>query len=101
MQLFETVNEMAIPNMLSLYKQRQSTSNENKNETETNDNRPILWLEMPYIAIGTKGEQLLRGFKNKLLLNVQIKTRIATTKLNLFTNIKDKVPKTKQIQCYL
>ena len=99
MQLFETVNEMAIPNMLSLYKQRQSTSNENKNETETNDNRPILWLEMPYI--GTKGEQLLRGFKNKLLLNVQIKTRIATTKLNLFTNIKDKVPKTKQIQCYL
>ena len=50
---------------------------------------------MPYI--GTKGEQLLRGFKKKLLrclnLNVQIKTRIATTKLNLFTNTKDKVPK--------
>ena len=49
---------------------------------------------MPYI--GTKGEQLLRGFKKKLLrclnVNVQIKTRI-TTKLNLFTNTKDKVPK--------
>ena len=48
------------------------------NETETNDNRPILWLEMPYI--GTRGEQLLRGFKKKLLrclnVNVQIKTRI-------------------------
>ena len=47
--------------------------------------------------IGTKGEQLLRGFKKKLLrclnVNVQIKTRIATTKLNLFTNTKDKVPK--------
>ena len=43
----------------------QSTSNENNNETETNDNRPILWSEMPYI--GTKGEQLPRGFKKKLL----------------------------------
>ena len=64
-------------------------------ETETNDNRSILWLEMPYI--GTKGEQLLRSFKKKLLrclnVNVQIKTRITTTKLNLFTNTKDKVPK--------
>ena len=60
--------------------------------SETNDNRPILWLEMPYI--GTRGEQLLRGFKKKLLrclnVNVQIKTRITTTKLNLFTNTKDK-----------
>ena len=50
---------------------------------------------MPYI--GTKGEQLLRGFKKKLLrclnVNVQIKTRITTTKLNLFSNTKDKVPK--------
>ena len=52
---------------------------------------------MPYI--GTRGEQLLRGFKKKLLrclnvnVNVQIKTRITTTKLNLFTNAKDKVPK--------
>ena len=66
--------------------------NEDNNETETNENRPILWLEMPYI--GTRGEQLLRGFKKKLLrclnVNVQIKTRITTTKLNLFTNTKDK-----------
>ena len=50
---------------------------------------------MPYI--GTKGEQLLRSFIKKLLhclnVNVQIKTRIATAKLNLFTNTKDKVPK--------
>ena len=81
--------------LIKRFKQPQSTSNENNNETETNDNRPILWLEMPYI--GTKGEQLPRGFKKKLLrclnVNVQIKTRIATTKLNLFTNTKDKVPK--------
>ena len=50
---------------------------------------------MPYI--GTKGEQLLRNFKKKLLrclnVNVQINTRIATTKLNLLANTKDKVPK--------
>ena len=50
---------------------------------------------MPYIGI--RGEQLLRGFKKKLSrclnVNVQIKTRITTTKLNLFTNTKDKVPK--------
>ena len=69
----------------------QSKSNE-KNETQTNDNRPISWLEMPYI--GTKGEQLLRGFKKKLLrclnVNVQIKTRITTTKLNLLTNHSQK-----------
>ena len=81
--------------LIKRFKQHQSTSNEDNNETETNDNRPILWLEMPYI--GTKGEQLLRGFKKKLLrclnINVQIKTRITTTKLNLFTNTKDKVPK--------
>ena len=43
---------------------------------------------MPYI--GTKGEQLLRGFKKKLLRCLNIKTRITTTKLNLFTNTKDK-----------
>ena len=50
---------------------------------------------MPYI--GTKGEQLLRNFKKKLLrclnVKVQINTRIATTKLNLLANTKDKVPK--------
>ena len=81
--------------LIKRFKQHQSTSNENNNETETNANRPILSLEMPYI--GTKGEQLLCGFKKKFLrclnVNVQIKTRIATTKLNLFTNTKDKVPK--------
>ena len=77
--------------LIKRFKQHQSTSNEDNNKTETNDNRPILWLEMPYI--GTRGEQLLRGFKKKLLrclnVNVQIKTRITTTKLNLFTNTKD------------
>ena len=43
------------------------------------------------LYIGTKGEQLLRSFKKKLLrclnVNVQIKTRIATTKLNLFIEL--------------
>ena len=52
-------------------------------------------LEMPYI--GTKGEQLLRGLKRKLLrclnVNVLIRTRITTTKLDMLTNAKDKVPK--------
>ena len=37
--------------LIKRFKQHQSTSNENNNETETNDNRPILWLEMPYIYI--------------------------------------------------
>ncbi len=50
---------------------------------------------MPYI--GTKGEQLLRGLKRKLLrclnVNVLIRTRITTTKLDMLTNAKDKVPK--------
>ena len=78
--------------LIKRFKKHQSTSNEDNNETETNDNRPILWLEMPYI--GTRGEQLLRGFKKKLLrclnVNVQIKTRITTTKLILFSNTKIK-----------
>ena len=52
-----------VPLLLKRFKQHQSTNNEDNNETETNDNRPILWLEMPYI--GTRGEQLLRGFKKK------------------------------------
>ena len=51
---------------------------------------------MPYI--GTKGEQLLRALKKKLLrclniTNLQVKTRVSTTKLNFYTNAKDKVPK--------
>ena len=58
----------------------------------------MLWLEMPYIR--TKGEQLLRALKKKLLrclnitnVNLQVKTRVSTTKLNFYTNAKDKVPK--------
>ena len=50
---------------------------------------------MPFI--GTKGEQPLRGLKRKLLrclnVNVLIRTRITTTKLDMLTNAKDKVPK--------
>ena len=60
-----------------------------------NSTRSTLWLEMPYI--GTKGEQLLRARKKKLLrclniTNLQVKTRVSTTKLNFYTNAKDKVP---------
>ena len=47
-------------------------------------------------CISTKGGQLLRGFKKKLSrclnVNVQIKTMITKTKLNLFTNTKTKFP---------
>ena len=51
---------------------------------------------MPYI--GQKGEQILCGLKKKLsrclnITNVQIGTRVTTTKLNIFTNLKDKVSK--------
>ena len=68
----------------------------NNNLTETNVSKPTLRFEMPYI--GQKGEQLLRGLKKKLsrclkITNVQIRTRVTTTKLNIFTNVKDKVPK--------
>ena len=68
----------------------------NNNSTEANVSKPTLWFEMPYI--GQKGEQLLRGLKKKLsrclkIANVQIRTRVTTTKLNIFTNVKDKVPK--------
>ena len=69
---------------------------DNDNLTETNVSKPTLWFEMPYIC--QKGEQLLRGLKKKLsrclkITNVQIRTRVTTTKLNIFTNVKDKVPK--------
>ena len=55
-----------------------------------------LRFEMPYI--GHKGEQLLRGLKKKLkrclnISDVRIVTRTTTTKLNMFTNVKDKIPK--------
>ena len=61
-----------------------------------NDTRPTLWLKMPYI--GTKGEQLQRTLKKKLLrclniTNLQIKTKVSTTKLTFYTNAKDKVSK--------
>jgi hypothetical protein len=75
---------------------QNTTNDQDNNTTESNETRPTLWPEMPYI--GTKGEQLLRALKRKLLrclniTNVQIRTRVTTTKLNLFTNAKDKVPK--------
>ncbi len=78
------------------FKQHHPTDNqENNNGTDTNTNVPTLWLKMPYI--GTKGEQLLRGLKRKLLrclnVNVLIRTRITTTELDMLTNAKDKVPK--------
>ena len=51
---------------------------------------------MPYI--GHKGEQLLRALTKKLkryltISNVRIVTRTTTTKLNMFTNVKDKTLK--------
>jgi cytochrome c-type biogenesis protein CcmH/NrfF len=92
---------MGILNALSFHshikRSNQNTTNDqDNNTTESNETRPTLWLEMPYI--GTKGEQLLRALKRKLLrclniTNVQIRTRVTTTKLNLFTNAKDKAPK--------
>ena len=64
----------------------------NDNNTTTS----TLWFEMPYI--GHKGEQLSRGLKKKLkrclnISDVRIVTRTTTTKLNMFTNVKDKTPK--------
>ena len=64
--------------------------------TDKNLTTPTLWFEMPYI--GQKGEQLLHGLKNKLkhcfnISNVRIVRRTTTTKLNMFTNMKDKTPK--------
>jgi hypothetical protein len=90
---------MGILNVVFLLIKRfnqNTTSDQDNNTTESNETRPTLLLEMPYI--GTKGEHLLRALKRKLLrclniTNVQIRTRVTTTKLNLFTNAKDKVPK--------
>ena len=61
-----------------------------------NNTKPTFCLEMPYI--GTKGEQLLRALKKKLLRclnisNLQVKTRVSTTKLNTFI----RTPKTKYL----
>ena len=77
---------------------RKATNEIDNNTTEMNDSRRTLWLEMPYI--GTKGEQLLRALKKKLsrclnITNFPIKTRVSTTKLDFYTNAKDKVPKQK------
>ena len=85
--------------MSSLIKRFRQHHDTNNDTNETNDNNtttPTLWLEMPYI--GHKGEQLLRGLKKKLkrclnISDVRIVTRTTTTKLNMFTNMKDKTPK--------
>jgi hypothetical protein len=88
--------KQVVSSLMKRFKQRLPTDNQdNNNGTDITTNVPTLWLEMPYI--GTKGEQLLRGLKRKLLrclnVNVLIRTRITTTKLDMLTNAKDKVPK--------
>ena len=57
------------------------------------------------LYIGRKGKQLLRGRKYKLkrclhFSDVQIVTRTTTTKLNMFTNVKDKGPEENKSNVY-
>ena len=88
--------KQVISALIKRYRQHRDTNNDTDETTDNNQTAPTLWFEMPYI--GQKGEQLLRGLKNKLkrclnIPNVRIVTRTATTKLNMFTNVKDKTPK--------
>ena len=81
--------------LIKRFRQHHDTNNDTDETTDNNQTAPTLWLEMPYS--GQKGEQLLRGLKNKLkrclnIPKVQIVTRTTTTKLNMFTNVKDKTP---------
>ena len=82
--------------LIKRFRQHHDTNNDTDETTDNNQAAPTLWFEMSYI--GEKGEQLLRGLKNKLkrclnIPNVQIVTRTTTTKVNMFTNVKDKTPK--------
>ena len=82
--------------LIKRFKQQHETNNDIDETTGNNQNTPTLWFEMPYI--GQKGEQLLRGLKSKLkrclnISDIRIVTRTTTTKLNMFTNVKDKTPK--------
>ena len=70
--------EHIVSSLIKRFNQK-ATNDIDSNTTEMNDIRPTLWIEMPYI--GTKGEQLLRALKNKLLrclniTNLQVKTRV-------------------------
>ena len=80
---------------MTRFRQYHETKNDTEEITENNTTTPTLWFEMPYRS---KREQLLRGLTKKLkryltISNVRIVTRTTTTKLNMFTNVKDKTSK--------
>ena len=82
--------------LIRCFRQHHETKNDTEEITENNITTPTLWFEMPYI--GHEGEQLLHGLTKTLkryltISNVRIVTRTTTTKLNMFTNVKDKTPK--------
>ena len=72
--------------LIKRFRQHHDTNNDTDETTDNNQTAPTLWFEMPYI--GQKGEQLLRGLKNKLkrclnIPNVQIVTRTGNQYPNL------------------
>ena len=82
--------------LMRCFRQYHETKNDTEDITENNITTPTLWFEIPYI--GRKGEQLLRGLTKKLrryltISDVRILRRTTTTKLRMFTNVKDKTPK--------
>ena len=88
--------KQVVSSLIKRFRQHHDTNNDTNETNDNNTTTPTLWFEMPYI--GHKGEQLLRGLKKKLkrclnISDVRIVTRTTTTKLNMFTNMKDKTPK--------
>ena len=88
--------KQVVSSLIKRFRQHHDTNNDTNEMNDNNTTTSTLWFEMPYI--GHKGEQLLRGLKKKLkrslkISDVRIVTRTTTTKLNMFTNVKDKTPK--------
>ena len=63
---------------------------------EVNENETVIWLKLPYF--GDKSKQMTRSLENKLKRctrpdkSLRFKTSFSTTKINFFTNNKDKTP---------
>ena len=84
-----------VNSLMQQFSKNTITNTDNKTEPDDNTTTPTIWLEMPYI--GDKGGQLLRTLKKKLQrclrIPVIIRTKVRTTRLNMYTNTKDQVAK--------
>ena len=80
----------------ALIKRTLNKTNTEKENKQTDKNETVIWLRMPYF--GDQSTQMVRSLEAKLRRCVRpdkkliFKTTFSTTKINFFTNNKDKTP---------